>query len=199
MGTGHSTQIDFWQIPQDGPFWGCRSNRPGHSVLVLTSGDNVVTSLEPFAVQAGGPTRLETPTGDSAYVMASTRDTHGSLTIIELVISPKNGPALHTHLREDEVWYVIEGNFRFKAGDEMFWVSEGGLAFGPRGTPHSFQNVGEAPGRLLIITVPAGAERLFEEYNQLLPGPVDPEALADVARANWVDFVGPQLKVSDPI
>ena len=159
----------------------------------------MTTSLKPFAVQAGGATRWETPTGDSAYVMASTRNTHGSLTVIELVISPKNGPALHTHLREDEVWYVLEGDFRFKAGDEMFWVSEGGLAFGPRGTPHSFQNVGDAAARLLIVTAPSGAERLFEDYADLLPGPVDPEALADVARANWVDFVGPQLQVSDPL
>jgi mannose-6-phosphate isomerase-like protein (cupin superfamily) len=157
------------------------------------------TSLEPFAIQAGAATRLETPTGDSAYVMTSTENTHGSLTVIELVISPKNGPALHTHHREDEVWFVLEGDFRFKAGEEMFWVSEGGLAFGPRGTPHSFQNVGDAPARLLVMTAPSGAERLFEDYADLLPGPVDSQALAAVARANWVEFVGPQLKVSDPL
>lgn len=157
------------------------------------------TSLEPFAMQAGEAPRLETPPGDSAYVMTNTRNTHGSLTVIELVISPNNGPALHTHLREDEVWFVLEGRFRFKAGDEMLWVSEGGLAFGPRGTPHTFQNVGDTPARLLVITAPAGAERLFEDYNHLLPGPVAPEALAEVARHNWVEFVGPQLAVSDPL
>jgi len=157
------------------------------------------TSLSPFAAQAGEPTRLETPTGDSAYVMTGTKNTHGSLTVMELVISPMNGPALHTHLREDEVWFVLEGKFRFKAGDESFWVSEGGLAFGPRGTPHNFQNVGDAPARLLVITAPSGAERLFEDYADLLPGPVDSETLADVVRANWIEFVGPQLNVSDPL
>lgn len=97
------------------------------------------------------------------------------------------------------MWFVLEGKFRFKAGDEMFWVSEGGLAFGPRGTPHNFQNVGDVPARLLVITAPSGAERLFEDYADLLPGPVDSETLSDVARANWVEFVGPQLKVSDPL
>ena len=157
------------------------------------------TSMEPFAVQPGGGARLETPTGDTAYVLTNTRNTHGSLTMLELVISPKNGPALHVHRREDEVWYVLEGQFRFKAGGDMFWVSEGGLAFGPRGTPHSFQNVGEAPGRLLVITAPSGAERLFEDFAELLPGPVGPETLASLARANWIEFVGPQLKDSDPL
>ena len=157
------------------------------------------TSLEPFAVEPGAGSRLETPTGDSVLVKTSTKSTRGSLTVLEFVISPKNGPALHTHVREDEVWYVLEGDFRFKAGAEMFWVSTGGLAFGPRGTPHNFQNVGDAPGRLLVITAPSGAERLFEDYAALLPGPVGPEQLQAVARANWVDFVGPPLGVSDPL
>jgi hypothetical protein len=103
------------------------------------------------------------------------------------------------HLRDDEIWYVIEGDFRFKAGDEMFRVSSGGLAFGPRGTPHNFQNIGSAPGRLLVITSPAGAERLFEDYAALLPGPVPRDRFEKVARDNWVEFVGPQLKVSDPL
>ena len=119
--------------------------------------------------------------------------------MLEFVISPKNGPALHTHVREDEVWFVLEGDFRFKAGEAMFQVSQGGMAFGPRGVPHNFQNVGEAPGRLLVITAPSGAERLFEDYAGLLPGPVKPEDLATIARANWVEFVGPPLAVSDPI
>ena len=160
---------------------------------------SVSTLLEPFAVGAGEGRRLETPTGDSAYVMSDTRGTHGSLTVMELVISPLNGPALHVHLRDDEIWYVIEGDFRFKAGDEMFRVSSGGLAFGPRGTPHNFQNIGAAPGRLLVITSPAGAERLFEDYAALLPGPVSRDRFEQVARDNWVEFVGPQLKVSDPL
>src|ERR1700752_1201514 len=143
------------------------------------------TAIEPFALQSGEGTLLETPTGDSVYVKTNTRNTHGSLTVLEFVISPKNGPALHTHVREDEVWYVLEGDFRFKAGHDLFHVSTGGMAFGPRGTPHNFQNVGDVPGRLLVITAPSGAERLFEEYAALLPGPVDPEMLSALGRANW--------------
>ena len=156
------------------------------------------TSLEPFAVQSGEGRLLQTPTGDSVCIKSDTRNTHGSLTVLEFVISPSNGPALHTHLREDEVWYVLEGDFRFKAGEAMFRVAQGGMAFGPRGTPHTFQNIGEVPGRLLVITSPSGAERLFEEYNALLPGPVDPETLNSLARGSWVEFVGPPLSISDP-
>ncbi len=156
------------------------------------------TSMEPFAAQSGEGDLLETPTGDSVYIKASTTKTHGALTVLEFVISPQSGPALHTHHREDEVWYVLDGDFRFHAGGAMFSVSQGGMAFGPRGTPHAFQNIGASPGRLLVVTAPAGAERLFEEYAALLPGPVDPDALATIGRANGIDFVGPPLSVSHP-
>jgi quercetin dioxygenase-like cupin family protein len=155
--------------------------------------------LEPFAVQVGEGARLQTPPGDFVYVKTSAVNTHGSLTVLEFEIAPLSGPALHTHPSQDEVWWVLQGDFRFKAGGDMFWVSEGGMAFGPRGTPHTFQNVGHALGKLLVITAPAGAERVFEEYAKLLPGPVDPEALLALAHANGVDFVGPPLAVSDPM
>jgi quercetin dioxygenase-like cupin family protein len=50
------------------------------------------------------------------------------------------------------------------------------LAFGPRDIPHAFQNVGDSPGRLLVVTTPSGLERFFEQFNDLLPGPVEPES-----------------------
>ena len=77
------------------------------------------TPVAPFAVQAGEGTALETPIGDVITLKAATRQTNGSLTVLELVIGPKKGSALHTHLREDELWYVIDGDFRFKAGGRV--------------------------------------------------------------------------------
>ncbi|HVO68765.1 MAG TPA: cupin domain-containing protein [Aggregatilineaceae bacterium] len=157
------------------------------------------TSVVPFAVQCGEGTVLATPTGDVVTIKAATGQTNGSLTVLEFVIGPKQGPALHTHLREDELWYVIDGDFRFKAGGAMLRASAGGMAFGPRGTPHAFQNIGETPGRLLVITTPSGLERFFEQFAAVLPGPAGPEALAAVGHANWVEFTGPPVGVSDPL
>jgi mannose-6-phosphate isomerase-like protein (cupin superfamily) len=159
----------------------------------------MLNSIAPFAVQLGEGPVLETPTGDAVTVKADTRSTNGSLTILELLIEPRSGPALHTHLREDEVWYVIEGDFRFKAGAAMLRASTGGMAFGPRGTPHCFQNIGDAPGRLLVVTSPSGVERFFEQFAALLPGPLETDALTAVGAANWIEFVGPPLGVSDPV
>ncbi len=156
-------------------------------------------SVSAFAVQSGEGMAMEPPIGGTVTIKADTRQTNGSMTVLEFSVGPKDGPALHTHLREDELWYVIEGDFRFKAGDDILQTSTGGMAFGPRGTPHCFQNIGDATGRLLVITTPSGLERFFEQCAGLLPGPVDPDKLASVGRANWVEFVGPPVAVSDPL
>jgi mannose-6-phosphate isomerase-like protein (cupin superfamily) len=155
--------------------------------------------VAPFVIQRGEGSSMTSPTGASVTIKAHTRNTSGSLTVLELVNPPNDGPALHTHAREDELWFVLEGDYRFKAGDHMFQASTGGMAFGPRGTPHCFQNVGEAPGRLLVISTPSGLERFFEEYAELLPGPFRPALFAAVGHANGIEFVGPPLAASDPL
>jgi hypothetical protein len=80
----------------------------------------------------------------------------------------------------------------------MLRASTGGMAFGPRGVAHNFQNIGDTPGRLLIITAPSGLERFFEQF-AALPAPVDAHGLAAVGHANWIEFIGPPLAVSDPL
>src|SRR6202008_1020560 len=95
----------------------------------------VSAPVPPFAVQAGDGVALETPTGDAAIVLADTRQKDGSLTGHELRLRPNQGPALHSHHPEDELWFVREGEFRFKGGDGIPGASPGGMAFGPRRTP----------------------------------------------------------------
>jgi mannose-6-phosphate isomerase-like protein (cupin superfamily) len=155
--------------------------------------------IGPFAIQDGGGTALTTPTGDTIIIKAGTQATNGSLSIFDLAVAPGSGPALHIHAREDELWYVLDGEFRFKAGEAMLTASTGGMAFGPRGMPHCFQNIGDTLGRLLVITTPSGAERFFEQFAELPPGPVDAQTLAAVGHANWIEFVGPPVAVSDPL
>lgn len=155
--------------------------------------------ITPFAVQAGEGPALEATTGDTVRIKADTRSTNGSLTVLELSIAPGSGPPSHVHLREDELWYVIEGDFRFKTGGTILRASTGGMAFGPRGTPHNFQNIGDEPGRLLVVTTPSGLERFFEQFAALPSGPGDPDALAAVGHANWIEFIGPPVGVSDPL
>ena len=155
--------------------------------------------IEPFAIQDGEGAALPTPTGDTITIKAGTEATNGSLSIFDLVVAPGSGPGLHIHTRDDELWYVLDGEFRFKSGDAMLKASTGGMACGPRGMPHCFQNIGDTAGRLLVITTPSGSERFFEQFAELLPGPTDAQTLTAVGHANWIEFVGPPLAASDPL
>ena len=102
------------------------------------------------------------------------------------------------HRREHELWYVLEGEFRFLLADALVHVPTGGLAFGPCGTPHTFQNIGPGTGRLLVITGPSGLKEFFLEYDRRATGPYDAEALDAAARVGGLEFLGPPLKVSAP-
>ena len=158
-----------------------------------------MTDVPSFSVQAGEGRTLPTPTADLVTVKADTRQTNGSLTVMEFRIAPGSGPAVHTHLREDELWWVLEGDFRFRTGSDWLHASTGGMAFGPRGMPHAFQNIGEVPGRLLIVTTPSGLERFFEQSAELLTPPVGFEQLLAIGAANWLEFTGPPLSLTDPL
>jgi mannose-6-phosphate isomerase-like protein (cupin superfamily) len=149
-------------------------------------------------VPPGGGTPIIPPMGGEGTIKAHTRNTNGSLTVFEFLVPPKQGPGLHIHEREDEIWYVLEGEFRFKAGEDMFWASAGSFVFGPRGVPHAFQNVGDTPGRFVAVCTPSGAERFFEQLADHGPT-VDQDTFTDIAHGNWLQFVGPRLAISDPL
>src|SRR4051812_14543857 len=103
-----TAQIYPAPYPRDGCFSRCGATATPPSVNGERGG-SMSTFMAPFAAHASRGAPLVTPTGDQAIVMADTHNTHGSLTVIELTNQPKNGPPLHSHVTDDEVWYVLEG------------------------------------------------------------------------------------------
>ena len=109
----------------------------------------------------------------------------GGFALVEHPIGPRVLAApLHTHEREDEYTYVLEGEVGFQIGEEVLVARLGDLVFKPRGIPHAFWNAGDEPARALEIISPAGFERYFAEVAPLLPpnhtGPPDEQALGAV-------------------
>ena len=90
---------------------------------------------------------------------------------------------LHTHEREDEYTYVLEGEVGVQVGNEVRVARPGDLVFKPRGVPQAFWNAVEAPARAFEIISPAVFERYLAEIAPLLPpppGPPDEQALGAV-------------------
>ena len=81
----------------------------------------------------------------------------------------------HTHSREDEFSYVLEGTVGVKLGDQEFLVNSGSYILKPRGIPHAFWNPGPGPARLLEIISPAGFERYFVKLAALVSKNVRPD------------------------
>ncbi len=78
------------------------------------------------------------------------------------------GAPLHTHRREDEYSYVLEGRLGVQLGEETLEAGPGELVFKPRGIPHAFWNAGDDPLRLLELISPAGFENSFREVAPVL-------------------------------
>ncbi|MGZ4595140.1 MAG: cupin domain-containing protein [Actinomycetes bacterium] len=158
--------------------------------------------VKPFVVPPGEGETVHGPAGGPATFKARTQDTNGTFTALENVIGPGQGPPLHLHAREDEMYYILDGHLRFKADGSLLDAPTGSFVFIPRNTAHCFQNVGGGPARILVMFTPAGMERFFEENAALAPGPdgsPDAEAYRAVAHGAWMQVLGPPLSVTDPL
>jgi quercetin dioxygenase-like cupin family protein len=87
--------------------------------------------------------------------------------LIETANNPSSGVPLHVHEREDETWFVLEGEYIFRVGGETFVARSGDYVFGARNVPHSYANQTGAVARALIMVTPAGFEGFWRESAQL--------------------------------
>jgi quercetin dioxygenase-like cupin family protein len=108
----------------------------------------------------------------------------GAYFVSEASVPPGGGPPLHIHRREDETFYILEGEVSFRVGDKTFTASEGDFVSAPRDTPHSFKNEGDRLVKMIVTCVPAGMERFFEEA--FYPAP-DPSTLPPPATRELID------------
>jgi len=102
--------------------------------------------------------------GDVYRNLALGQQTGGVYTLHEIRVSPNNGPPPHIHSREDESFFVLEGEVDFQVGDEKITARPGTFIQGPRGIAHSFKNNTERPARLLVFVTPAGFENFVLEF-----------------------------------
>jgi quercetin dioxygenase-like cupin family protein len=125
----------------------------------------------------------------------SGKDTNGGLAIFEQTsISQGRGTPLHIHLLQDEVFYVIEGEYYLKVGTEKYNLSVGDSIFMPRKVPHAWTQISEK-GKMTVIFQPAGKmEEFFVTLAGLENEPTS-EEMARIFNENEMQIVGPPLKI----
>jgi mannose-6-phosphate isomerase-like protein (cupin superfamily) len=109
--------------------------------------------------------------GGLATVKATGKETGGRYTLVE-VLEPEGEQPLHVHHREDEGFWVLEGEVTFEVGEETIKASPGSFLFGPKDVPHRY-TVESRPARMLFILSPAG----FEEFVYATSEPAEERTL----------------------
>lgn len=114
--------------------------------------------------------------GDVYQLLETGAGTDGSYVVTVSEVRPGGGPPPHMHAREDEGFYILEGEIDFTADGKTFRAGPGAFVNMPKGTPHTFKNGTNRPARMLVVCAPAGIEHFFIEADGK-----PPEALAEIA------------------
>jgi steroid delta-isomerase-like uncharacterized protein len=141
--------------------------------------------------------------GDAAFrflgcptqVRAKAEMTNGAFGLIDQwEVPPGFASPYHTHHREDESFYIVQGEVAFVIDGKWRRVGPGGFVFGPREIPHGFKVVGHQPAQMLLQATPGGFEQFVIELGQPLTDPVAPPdipMLIETAARYGIDIIGP--------
>src|ERR1700683_83277 len=113
----------------------------------------------PPTVRTPGEGRTIAVVGDVYRFLATSEDTNGKYALWEALVPPGGGPPPHVHSREEEGFYVLEGEITLQIGDERIVATAGMFANMPIGTLHSFKNESDKQAKMLISVAPAGLEK----------------------------------------
>lgn len=137
---------------------------------------------------------MSNPSGMPRVLLRS-EETDGRSAVIETAPAPGVSPPLHSH-DFDETFYVMAGQLTFQLGDERITAGPGELVFAPRGVPHTYANLSDAPAHQLIVCAPAGFERYFARMAAERTGADPPPwALQPIPQ---VTTIGPPISASPP-
>lgn len=175
-----------------------RTAREGREDRHVMPGD----AMEPFALAPGEGLSVKNPVGGVLTFKAMADSSGRVLTAMETIAAPREGPPLHVHRHQDETIYTLDGRFRIKLADTVVDAPPGSFVFIPRGTPHTWQNVGDAPARFFATIMPASIrfEQFFVRYSRLPLAERGAEAFAQLAKQTQAfEVLGPPLADSTPL
>lgn len=138
------------------------------------------------------------------HLRVSAEDGYDGISVLEHVAPHGDSPPIHIHHDEDEVFHIFEGEFRFQLAGHQLHLTRGDTIMAPRGIPHTYRVESPDGGRWLTVTCNRSFERFVRSVGRpatreelpvlsLPPSAGQFDALAEVARACCIEFVGPPL------
>lgn len=116
----------------------------------------------------GTPENSRAIPGALFHFLATGEHTNNQFSLIYIEVHKGNEPPAHTHRREDESYYILEGAIRFWIGDKVVDAKAGDFIYLPKGIPHRFELQSETVKELMWMT-PSGLEKWF--WDNSAPAP----------------------------
>ena len=156
----------------------------------------MLQSVKAPLISAPGEGRPVHVLGADLTIRTSSRDTNGAFAVFEGHTPRLGGPPLHRHRDQDEWWCIVKGEYRFEVDGEEIYACEGDTVFAPRGSSHTFQNIGAEPGCTLGMSVPGGIDLFFEEVDAVAPRGAKPDfaKIVPIAEKYGHELLGPPLR-----
>ena len=141
-----------------------------------------------------GEGKIITLPGHKITHKVSGLNTNSAYSMLEVELYGE-GPPLHIHKTEDESFYVLEGEINLLVGGRNIRATVGSVIFVPKGTVHTFSQIGEQPAKFLVTYSPSGFEKFFDEVVDL--GEMDTDGYITKANALAdkynMEVVGPPI------
>jgi quercetin dioxygenase-like cupin family protein len=167
-----------------------------------TQGEVTMTTAASARV---GPIELQQDGGEAlwflgalATIKASAETTDGRVAVIEQVAPRAAASPLHVHRREDQWFYVIDGELTFWVDGDLITAPAGTFVYYPRDVAHAFEVTADV-ARFLLVAEPAGLEGFMRAVGEpaqsrTIPPvapPPDPVRLTTLAAAYGIEILGP--------
>lgn len=154
---------------------------------------------KPFKVKSGEARfgihyQMKGVTLNTLDIKISGKDTNNELAVFEQTgMTPFGGPPLHIHIDQDEWFFVTEGEYLFKCGNDTFHMKAGDTIFLPRNIPHAFIQLSEQ-ARTIVSYLPAGKMEEFFAATNKWTSPPSQNEIAKVFADHGMKVVGEPLK-----
>jgi quercetin dioxygenase-like cupin family protein len=133
--------------------------------------------------------------GEPCLVKLAGADTGNAAAVMHLTVPKLSGPPLHRHSREDEWFYVLDGEITCEVDGRRFTAVAGVSAFAPRGTAHAFQNFRDEAAHILVMVTPAGLDQFFQKLTAQNKGLSQPDfaRVEQLMQSYGLELLGPPI------
>lgn len=101
--------------------------------------------------------------------MLSTDQNDSGIVFYESILPPRTpGAPPHTHVEDEEFFYVAKGSLDVMSGDKVIRLEEGGFAALLPGTPHMFWNASDETTTIIMGVSGGHFEDFFDNVGQML-------------------------------